>query len=158
MTCDYTGQSAFRSTHTPTHFAAAITNPAIFPSTIHRARSVGPATFDSQQQSHLKRQKTGLVSGMYNLPCKDLYTPHSPALYGATRLQHPHSAHCFPTDTGSSTLKPYRCRNTHTLPFFLTSQSASKEARIRSLEAMVVPRPMSRERLPPMEGFSSSHD
>ncbi|MEW5319195.1 MAG: hypothetical protein WDW38_010360 [Sanguina aurantia] len=40
----------------------------------------------------------------------------------------------------------------------LREDSASKEARIRSLEAMVVPRPMSRERLPPMEGFSSSHD
>jgi hypothetical protein len=30
-----------------------------------------------------------------------------------------------------------------------------KEARIKQLEGMVVPRPMSRERLPPMDGFGA---
>ncbi len=34
-------------------------------------------------------------------------------------------------------------------------QGLAKEARIKQLEAMVVPRPISRERLPPMDGFAN---
>ena len=38
----------------------------------------------------------------------------------------------------------------------LREDTAAKEARIRQLESMVAPRPMSRERLPAMEGFPGS--
>lgn len=34
---------------------------------------------------------------------------------------------------------------------------AAKEARIAQLEAQIMPRPMSREQLPPMEGFQGAH-
>jgi hypothetical protein len=38
----------------------------------------------------------------------------------------------------------------------LREETAAKEARIRQLESLVAPRPTSRERLPPMEGFPGS--
>lgn len=38
----------------------------------------------------------------------------------------------------------------------LREDTAAKEARIRQLESMVAPRPISRERLPAMEGFPGS--
>ena len=38
----------------------------------------------------------------------------------------------------------------------LREDTAAKEARIRQLESMVAPRPISRERLPAMEGFAGS--
>ncbi len=38
----------------------------------------------------------------------------------------------------------------------LREDTAAKEARIKQLESLVAPRPASRERLPPMEGFPGS--
>lgn len=38
----------------------------------------------------------------------------------------------------------------------LREELAAKEARVRQLESMVAPRPISRERLPAMEGFPGS--
>lgn len=40
----------------------------------------------------------------------------------------------------------------------LREEIKSKEERIAQLEAQIVPRPMSRERLPPMEGFPGSQE